>query len=189
MIRRGWLIWSGTIVAAVLLGAAGLVIWAPWRPPAAPIVTALPATCPPLLGEPTPASGTGTGPGGARDTDCRWGTPERDSDWNAQESPLTATTTLYPTVDEARRRSAALVTVYQGPTHGYSLGADTPIAEIGDEARISNHDGLIILVARKANVVLTMRYWLPKESDADQGQALLATAARTILAGIPLTTG
>jgi hypothetical protein len=186
--RRRWLIISGASVAAVLLVAAALVIWAPWRTPAAPIVTALPTGCPALLGEPTPSAGSGTGPGDAKDTNCSWGTSSADSNfaWSGQatEPPLTATTALYPTIDEARRRCAAQVTVYQGPTHGYSLGADTPIAEVGDEARISDHDGLFILVARTANVVLTMQYYAPKGADADQSQALLATAARTILAGI-----
>ena len=190
--RRRWLIWSGASIAAVLLGGAALVIWAPWRAPAAPIVTALPTGCPALLGEPTPSAGSETGPGDAKDADCSWGTSTANSNLvgptDAEQSPLTATTALYPTIDEARSRSAAQVTVYEGPTHGYSLGADTPIAEIGDEARISDHDGLIILVARKANVVLTMQYYAPKGADADQSQALLATAARTILAGIRPTT-
>ncbi|HEV3357358.1 MAG TPA: hypothetical protein VG247_11240 [Pseudonocardiaceae bacterium] len=190
--RRRWLIWSGASIAAVLLGTAALVIWAPWRAPAAPIVTALPAGCPALLGEPTPSAGSETGPGDAKDADCSWGTSIANSTLtgpnDAEVSPLTATTALYPTIDEARSRSAALVTVYDGPTQGLSLGADTPIAEIGDEARISDHDGLLILVARKANVVLTMQYYAPRGVDADQDQAVLATAARTILAGISLTT-
>lgn len=186
MIRRQLLTWAGAIIAAVLLGAAAVLIWAPWRTPVPPMAITLPQTCPALLGLPAPTDGpeAGTGPDNARDLNCSWGTPASPG-----FPPVRARTTLYPTIDEAKRQSASQITRYLGPTQGVSLGADTPIAGIGDDARVSDHDGYLVLVARKANVVLTLQYIAPPEhTDEDQDQAVLATAARTLLSGITLTT-
>ena len=171
--RRRLLIWSGAITAAALLGAAALVICAPWQSPDPPIATGLPATCPALSGLPTPEqqAGGGTGPGDAQDTNCAWGEPV-----SGGFPPVEATTTLYPTIAQAQHESATQVST------------DTPIPGVGDEARISDHGNLIILVARKANVVLTLQYLAPGGASADQDRALLTTAARTILGGITLTT-
>ncbi|HEY4019263.1 MAG TPA: hypothetical protein VGM75_11285 [Pseudonocardiaceae bacterium] len=181
--RRRLLIWSGAIAATVLIGAAAVLMWAPWHRPAPPLVTSLPNTCPALLGLPAPESqGGGTGTGEVRDTQCHWGTPIDDA-----FSPVEATTTLYTTIDAAQRASASQVTIYNGPTHGFSLGADTPIAGVGDDARISAHGDIITLVARKANVVLSLEYITPSGSSAADNQAILATAARTILGDITLT--
>jgi hypothetical protein len=177
--RRRLLIWAGTITATALLGAAAMVIWAPWHTPTPPMAISLPATCPTLLGLPAPRQSAGS----ARKIDCSWGTPVDDG-----FPPVQASTTLYPTIYAAQHASATQMTTFDGPTHGYSLGADTPIAGVGDEARITDHDNLIILVARKANVVLTLRYLAPADVSPDQNQAVLATAARTILGGVTLTT-
>jgi hypothetical protein len=177
---------TGAITATVLLGAAAVLIWAPWRthPPAPPMAVRLPTNCPALAGLPAPDGfGGGTGQGRTRDTDCEWG-PGTSSGF----PPVRATTILYSSINEAEQQSASQVTVFNGPTHGFSLGADTPIAGVGDDARISDHDGYFVLVARKANVVLTMEYIAPGNSEPDQQQAIIATAARTLLSGITLTT-
>jgi hypothetical protein len=173
------LIWSGTIVAAMLLGAAMVLIWAPWHTPAPPLslATALPKDCPALLGMPGPASmGGGTGPENEPQINCDWGPPE-----STGPSPVNSTTTLYPSVAAAQRASVAEVTIYQGPKQGFSLGADTPVVGIGDEARITDHDGYLVLVARKANVVLSIQYIAPDNTDPVGNESVLETAARTII--------
>ena len=109
-------------------------------------------------------------------TDCDWGTPE-----STGPSPVSARTTLYPTVAAAQRASLAEVTTFQGPAHGFSLGADTPVVGVGDEARISDHDGYVVLVARKANVVLSLEYTAPDDTDPDLNESVLEAAARTVL--------
>ncbi|HEY4453151.1 MAG TPA: hypothetical protein VGN81_02465 [Pseudonocardiaceae bacterium] len=187
------LIWCGTVVAGMLLGAAGVLIWAPWHSAQSPTPTlakALPTTCPALLGLPAPigAGSGGRGPHDEPETGCDWGEPI-----DGGFSPVMSTTTLYPTVAAAQRASATEVTTFNGPTHGFSLGADTPIAGVGDDARISDHDGVIVLVARKANVVLSLQYMTfcsacdaerksdGSGEDSDRNKAVLAAAARTIL--------
>ena len=186
MIRRRVFMWTGAIAATALLGAAAVLIWAPWRthPPVPPMAVTLPTDCPVLTGLPAPDGfGGGNGPGATRNTDCEWG-PGTETGF----PPVRATTTLYSSIDEAKRQSAALITQFDGPKQGDSLGADTPIAGVGDDARISDHDGYFVLVARKANVVLSMDYIAPAHSDRDQDQAVLTTAARTLLSGVTLTT-
>ena len=180
------LLWSAAIAAAVLSAAAAALIWSPWHAstPGPPLATALPTGCPDLLGVPGPKiGGRQTGPNNLPEYGCEWG--PGIPGWT---SPVVATTALYPTIAAARQASLAQVTVFNGPTHGFSAGADTPIGGVGDDARITDHDGYLVLVARKANVVLTMDYTAPHPEYSQDNQAVLATAARAILSGVKLNT-
>lgn len=163
--------------------------WWPMRHEAA----ALPVTCPSLLGLPAPQSsspGPFTVPGDDGVTlsgvTCEWGAQDHGF------APLYATYSLYQRVgdnsgtDEAETASAAQITRYRG-SQGFSLGADTPVAGVGDDARVSNHDDLVILVARKANVVLTLQYLVPDQEPQDQSQAKVTASARALLDLVHLT--
>lgn len=89
--------------------------------------------------------------------------------------------------EEAGSAAATQVTRYLGPTQGSLLGADTPISGVGDEARISVHGSLVVLVARKANVVLTLQYDAAGHRTEDEARAATMSAARTLLGRVNLS--
>ncbi|GAA3547996.1 hypothetical protein GCM10022222_34500 [Amycolatopsis ultiminotia] len=176
-------------LSAVLLGcAAVLAAERPWAGPADPEAATLPASCPALAGQPparygVPAAFTApAGPGSTiRGGLCEWGEPDHGS------APLQAKYRLYPRAgrqsgtEEAEHGAAALVTRNQGPGRGGTLGADTPLPGLGDEARISAHDILVVLVTRKANVVLTLQYRVPDDEPRQLSETRAESCARTLL--------
>jgi len=188
--RRRLVGWIASAVAVAVCVALCLV-YRPWLDPWWPTrheAAALPTTCPSLLGLPAPQSsspGPFTVPGDAGVTisgvTCEWGAQDHGF------APLDAKYSLYQRVgdnsgtDEAETASAAQITRYDGPSRGFSLGADTPVAGVGDDARVSNHGDVVVLVARKANVVLTLQYEAPDHEPEDQSQAKMTSSARALL--------
>ncbi|MDQ7809488.1 hypothetical protein Q5425_37685 [Amycolatopsis sp. A133] len=175
--RRRWPVW-GAALAVVVLGAAFAVLDRPWLSPWWPgrhEAVALPAVCPPLPG--LPAAGAParvTGPGDVEGADCVWG----------GSSPVEAQFSLFRRAGnrsgtgEAEAEAASRVTRYLGPKAGFALGADTPVGGIGDEARISAHGSLVVLVARKSNVVLVVNGTSPGRGETE---AAVTGYARTLL--------
>ncbi|WP_033294217.1 hypothetical protein [Amycolatopsis jejuensis] len=169
------------LAAVVLLGAAcaaGYRLWGDDEPEA----VALPGSCPALPGLPparssaptpfTAPSATGATVHGSL---CEWGRQDHGF------PPLQAKYQLYGKgrTQEAHESAAAQVTRQQGG--GSSLGADTPLPGLGDEARISAHDILVILVTRKANVVLTLQYRAPDDEPRTLSETTVEQSAQTLL--------
>lgn len=161
------------LAAAMCVAFTVVQLWSPTRHEA----TALPGVCPQLPRLPAPSPGPPT-PLHQRDADgadCTWGVP------GSHEFPvLTAKFWLYHRGTEAAEHEAAQqVTRPQEAGNGRSLGADEPITGVGDEARVTDHGALIVLVARKANVVLTLEYAPHERGAADQNDA--ASDAKALL--------
>lgn len=177
---RRWLI-GGAALAVVVVGAASAVALRPWLSPWWPgryEAATLPAGCPRLPG--LPDAGTPvrlTGPGDVEGADCVWG----------GSSAVEAQYSLYRRAGntsgtgEAEQETASRVTRYHGPSAGYTLGADTPVRGLGDEARISAHGSLVTLVARKSNVLLVVNRTSAVHEGTDQAEAAVTGYARTLL--------
>lgn len=184
--RRRWYV-GGAVLAVVVLGTASAAAFRPWLSPWWPgrhEAATLPAVCPRLAG--LPEGGTPvrlTGPGDVEGTDCSWGSA----------SAVEAQYSLYRRAGntsgtgEAEHEAASRVTRFHGPVAGYTLGADTPVSGLGDEARISAHGSLVILVARKSNVVLVVNRTSPLHEGTEQAEAAVTGYARTLLGLVELS--
>jgi hypothetical protein len=171
----------GAALAVVVLGVALAVSCRPWLSPWWPgrhEAAALPVACPALPGLPAPGSPVRlTGPGDVEGADCVWGgTPAVEAQYSLHRRAGNSSGT-----GEAEHDAASRVTRYQGPVAGFTLGADTPVSGIGDEARISAHGSLVILVARKSNVVLVVDCTSPAHDGTAHTEAVVTTYARTLL--------
>lgn len=183
-IRRRRLLAWGAGTAVVVLGVALALSYRPWLSPWWPgrhEAVALPVACPPLPGLPAAGMPTrSTGPGDVDGADCAWGVADGFP-------PLDARYSLYRRAgnssgtEEAEHEAASRVTRYLGPEAGFTLGADTPVSGVGDEARISAHGSLVILVTRKSNVVLTVSRTSSGDVEKDQTRTAVASYARTLL--------
>lgn len=183
--RRALIAWLAT-AAVVVVGAALAFAYQPWLNPWWPTrheAAALPSSCPDLPGMPAPSTGLPTPTAGENfvGADCQWG-----SAGSNEFPPLTARYSLFQrngdhgAIEEAQLDAATRITRFQG-SQGYALGADTPVSGVGDEARITSHGSLVILVARKANVVLNLEYNASSKTDNAQIQAITASSARALL--------
>ncbi|MGV9367927.1 hypothetical protein [Amycolatopsis sp. NPDC003731] len=182
MTGRRWLRW-GAPLAVVALAAALAVTWRPWLSPWWPgrhEAASLPAACPRLPGL---AGGTPahlSGPGDVEGTDCVWnGPPEVEARYSLYRRSGNSSGTR-----EAEREAASRVTRYQGPSAGLTLGADTPVPGVGDEARISTHGSLVVFVARKSNVVLVVDCTSLGRGEVE---AAVTGYARTLLDSVELS--
>lgn len=192
--RRRLIGWGAVAAVSVLCVGLALVDQ-PWLDPWWPTrheASALPDRCPALVGIPVPIDGrhgeirdqndTGIG------SECQWGAaqpqgfPELDAHYRLYRRVGNDSGT-----DEAQRAAAAQVTQNHGPQQGLTLGADTSLSGVGDEARISKHHSLIVLVARKSNVVLTLQYFVPVHVSDNDALAIAATSARELLALVSLS--
>ncbi|HET6706450.1 hypothetical protein [Amycolatopsis sp.] len=170
----------GAALAVVILVAALAVVYRPWLEagwPGRHEAATLPSTCPQLPGRPPATPARLTGPGGVEGADCVWaGAPEVEARYWLYRRTGTSSGT-----GEAEREAASRVTRYAGPSAGYTLGADTPLSGVGDEARISAHGSLVVLVARKSNVVLVLDRTSAPDEGTEQAEAAVTGCARTLL--------
>ncbi len=186
--RRRWLLAGGAAVVA--LGVALALTCRPWLSPWWPgrhEAATLPVACPPLPGLPAAGMPTRTtGPGDVEGADCAWGAadgfPPADARYSLYRRAGNSSGT-----EEAEHEAASRVTRYLGPEAGFTLGADTPVSGVGDEARISTHGSLVILVARRSNVVLTVSCNSSGREEKDQTQAVVTSYARTLLDVVDLS--
>ncbi|WP_206791298.1 hypothetical protein [Amycolatopsis sp. MtRt-6] len=176
---RRWFVW-GVAPAVVVLVAALAVAHRPWLEawwPGRHEAATLPSACPRLPGLPPGSPARLTGPGGVEGADCVWaGSPEVEARYWLYRRTGTSSGT-----GEAQREAASRVTRYAGPSAGYTLGADTPLSGVGDEARISAHGSLVVLVARKSNVVLVLDRTSAPDEGTEQAEAAAIGDARTLL--------
>lgn len=176
---RRWFV-RGAALAAVALVAALAVVYRPWLEawwPGRHEAATLPGTCPQLPGLPAGTPARLTGPGDVEGADCVWAGP---AEVEAQYSLYRRTGTSSGT-GKAEQEAASRVTRYHGPSAGYTLGADTPLSGVGDEARISAHGSLVVLVARKSNVVLVLDRTSAADEGTEQAEAAVVGYARTLL--------
>ncbi|MBE8521907.1 hypothetical protein ILP97_31220 [Amycolatopsis sp. H6(2020)] len=180
--RRRWLRWAAPL-AVVALAAALAVTWRPWLSPWWPgrhEAASLPAACPRLPGLPAGTPAHLSGPGDVEGTDCVWsGPPAVEVRYSLYRRTGNSSGTR-----EAEREAASRVTRDQGPSAGLTLGADTPVRGLGDEARISTHGSLVVLVARKSNVVLVVDC---TSAEGNGTEAAVTGYARTLLDSIELS--
>ncbi|MEU0535832.1 hypothetical protein [Amycolatopsis tolypomycina] len=177
--RRRWFV-RGAALAAVVLVTALAVVSRPWLEawwPGRHEAATLPGTCPRLPGLPPGSPARLTGPGDVQGADCAWaGPPEVEARYS-----LYRRTGNQSGTGKAEQEAASRVTRYDGPSAGYRLGADTPVSGVGDEARISAHGSLVVLVARKSNVVLVLDRTSAPGEGTDQAEAAITGYARTLL--------
>ncbi len=182
MTGRRWFRW-GASLAVVALAAALAVTWRPWLSPWWPgrhEAASLPAACPQLPGLPAGTPAPLHGPGDVEGTDCVWtGPPEVEARYSLYRRTGNSSGTA-----EAEREAASRVTRYGGPSAGWTLGADTPVRGIGDEARISTHGSLVVFVARKSNVVLVVDCTSAGHAGTE---AVVTGYARTLLDSVGLS--
>ncbi|WP_169514467.1 hypothetical protein [Actinokineospora enzanensis] len=177
------IVWT-TVVAVVILAIAVALSYRPWLSPWWPTrheAADLPTSCPTLPALPTPGLPTRlTASDGTEGANCAWGTTDGLPLLDAQYS-LCRRVGNHSATERAKHETASRVTRPAAPNTSLTLGADTPVRDLGDEARISAHGSLVILVARKSNVVLTVHYYSPAQATDDQARTIAINTARALL--------